>query len=334
MDSDDRRKRNCSAKLYLSDQIRAWFAVDIRQIRYFVKVLDTGSLSKAAEKLRLSQPALGLQLRRLEEELNTKLIVRHSRGVVPTEEGRALYDHFVSILREIESTPQLLANLSGPPQGSVSLGVTASMGLALVPALVRACPIELPRVKVRVIEIVSEKIPQGIDDGQFDLGLSGVRHDNAYLYFEPLITENLFFIGPRGHEAASDKPIRLAEVMRYPLVLPTRNHPIRRHLDEVLRNQRLKPIIILELDSVLLKKELILQSGQLTILPFSAVYREQLGGSMFARLILRPRLPDTMYLVSSKRRPHNLATRAVQDLIRKFVRELIESGTWRWRLPS
>jgi LysR family nitrogen assimilation transcriptional regulator len=305
--------------------------LDIRQIRYFVRVIDTGSLSRAAASLRLSQPALGLQIRKLEKELGRPLLFRHSRGVLPTEDGRAVYDRFSSILREIDFTPKYLASVSGPPQGPVSLGVTASMGLVLVPALVQLCPIELPRVTLRLVDGVSDAILQGVEDGSLDLGLSGLRRDNGHLCCEPLMVEDMFFIGPRGHKAASEKPIRLAEAVTYPLILPTSNHPIRRLLDEQLRKHHLSATAEFELDSVILKKELVLQSGKITILPFSAVYHEIQDGSIFARPIEKPLISDTMHLVSSSRRPPTRATLAVQERVHRLVQQLIQAGTWRWR---
>jgi DNA-binding transcriptional LysR family regulator len=308
--------------------------LDIRQIRYFVRVVDTGSLSRAAESLRLSQPALGLQIRKLEEELGRPLLFRHSRGVIATEDGRAVYDRFKGILRDIDFTPTYLASVSGPPQGPVTLGVTASMGLVLVPALVQLRPVELPHVTLRLIDGVSEAILQGVEAGGLDLGLSGMRADNTHLCCEPLIVEDMFFIGPNGHRSAGDQPIKLADVVTHPLVLPTPTHPIRRLLDEQLRKHRLTAQVEFELDSVLLKKELVLQSGKTTILPLSAIHRERLNGGIFARPIVRPRISDTMYLVSSSRGPRTRATLAVQECIHRLVRTHIQSGTWGWRPPD
>jgi LysR family nitrogen assimilation transcriptional regulator len=308
--------------------------LDIRQIRYFVRVVETGSVSRAAVTLRLSQPALGLQIRKLEVELGRSLLFRHSRGVLPTEDGRVLYERFTSILREIDSTSKYLANVSGPPRGLVSLGVTASMGLVLVPALVQLCHIELPQVTLRLVDGVSETILQGIEDGEIDLGLSGMRRDNGRLSCEPLMVEDMFLIGPRDHKAATAKPIRLAEAITYPLVLPTKNHPIRRLFDQQLQKHHLSAITDFELDSVILKKELVLQANKLTIMPFSAVYHEVRDGSIFARRIEKPCISDTMLLVSSERRPPTRAMLAVQKYIHRLVRQCIQSGVWRWRLIS
>ncbi len=296
--------------------------------------MDLGSLSRAASSLHLSQPALGLQIRKLEDELGRSLLFRHSRGIVPTDDGRAVYDRFTAILRDIDSTAKYLENMSDPPQGPVALGVTASMGLALVPALLALCPKELPGVRLRLVDGVSEDILQGVETGKLDLGLSGVPSDNGNLRCEPMMAEDMFFIGPRDHTAASERPIRLEEALSYPLVLPTANHPIRRLLDERIRSLRLTATAEFELDSVILKKALVLQSGKLTILPFSSVYHEVQNGYIFARRIDKPRISDTMHLVSAARRPPTRATMAVQERIHRLVQQLIEAGTWHWRPAS
>jgi LysR family transcriptional regulator, nitrogen assimilation regulatory protein len=306
-------------------------ALDIRQIRYFVRVVDTGSLSRAAASLHLSQPALGIQIRKLEVELGRPLLLRHSRGVVPTEDGRVVYDRFSSILKDFDITSKYLSSISGPPQGPVSLGVTASMGLVLVPPLLQLCPIELPRVILRLVDGVSEEILHGVEDGDLDLGLSGLRRDNGHLRCDPLMVEDMFLIGPRGHKAAADAPICLAEVVSYPVVLPTASHPIRRIFDEQLRKHGLTANAEFELDSVILKKELVLRSGKLTILPFSSICHELREGLVFARPIEKPSISDTMYLVSSTRRPPTRATAAVQEHIHRLVAQLIGSGNWGWR---
>jgi LysR family nitrogen assimilation transcriptional regulator len=253
---------------------------------------------------------------------------------MPTEDGRALYERLASILREIDSTPKYLASVSGPPRGPVSLGVTASMGLVLVPALVQLCPIELPQVTLRLVDGVSEAILQRIEDGELDLGLSGIRRDSGQLCCEPLMVEDMFLIGPRDHKAATAKPIRLAEAVTYPLVLPTNNHPIRQLLDEQLRKHHLSAIPDFELDSIILKKELVMQAKKLTIMPFSAVYHEVRDGTIFARRIEKPCISDTMYLVSSVRRPPTRAMLAVQECTHRLVRQCIQSGAWRWRAAS
>ena len=87
--------------------------MDIRQLRYFSAIAEAGSFTKAAERVRIAQPALGLQIKKLEEELGTVLLVRHSRGVQVTEAGALLLRHAGSILQLVEDARLEVMDLSG-----------------------------------------------------------------------------------------------------------------------------------------------------------------------------------------------------------------------------
>jgi len=106
-------------------------AMDVRQLRYFVEVVEAKSFTRAAERVHVAQPALGFQVRKLEDELGVTLLHRHSRGVDPTEAGRALLRHAHAVLRQIELARQELMDLSGPPRGAIALGITPTASALL-----------------------------------------------------------------------------------------------------------------------------------------------------------------------------------------------------------
>src|SRR5689334_528121 len=100
--------------------------MEVRQLRYFVKIIELKSVSRAAEVLHIAQPALGLQVRKLEDELHTQLLIRHSRGVEPTAAGRLLHDRSVEILRAVEEAKQEIRDFAGPPLGLINIAMTPS----------------------------------------------------------------------------------------------------------------------------------------------------------------------------------------------------------------
>ena len=257
--------------------------MDVRQLRCLREVAQLGSFSRAAQQLRITQPALGLQIRRLEQELGTPLFLRHARGVLPTEAGSALAHHAAELLERLESARQHVQDLSGSPRGSVRFGITASMGLVLLPGLVRACRREIPMVTLDVVESVSEVVLDGIEAGRLLLGVSALHRKTSDLVFEPLTIEDLCFIGPTGDELAGQAPIPFKRVLQQPLILPTRSHKIRQLVDTAAQRSGRLPAVVFELDSVSLKKELIQSEGGYTILPFAAVHREVQERRLFAR---------------------------------------------------
>ena len=123
--------------------------MDVRQLRYFVEVVQAKSFTKAAERVRVAQPALGFQVRKLEEELGSKLLVRHSRGVRTTEAGDALLKHAHAILRQIELAKQEVIDLAGPPRGPLALGVTPTASASPRDAYRSAVQRRFPRYRAQ-----------------------------------------------------------------------------------------------------------------------------------------------------------------------------------------
>src|SRR3990167_8563808 len=110
--------------------------MNLKQLRYFVRIAECGSLSKAADALGVAQPALSQQLRALEVELGADLVIRHSRGIAPNDLGTMLLSHFGTIINEIDRTPTLVQDMTRNPTGEVRLGVTTTAARALTAPLV------------------------------------------------------------------------------------------------------------------------------------------------------------------------------------------------------
>lgn len=308
--------------------------MDLRQLRYLVEIVDAGSISRAAAALSVTQPALGMQVRKLEDELGMALLVRHSRGVVPTEAGTVLAARARAIIQELARTRRDLTDLSGPPRGEVALGIHASPGLAFVPVLVRLMAVELPGVTLRLTEGTSDSILDLLQRNALTMGFSTRRRHEDAIDYEPLFSEDPVFIGRAGDPLASARPISFARAARHPLVLPTLPHKIREAAEEAARTHGLALRIAYELDSVSLKKEIIRASGGYTILPYTAVHREVRERRLFARRIVAPALSETLYLARPRRMPETRAAAAVRGLIRRVVDEAVAERRWRWRKPT
>src|SRR5215203_2903171 len=113
--------------------------MDLRQIRYFVAVATSGSFTAASHSLRVSQPALGLQVKQLEEQLGVRLLDRHSRGVTLTKAGSVFHRHAVTILESLERAEAALFPFKGGQRTDVLIGVTPNTGRHIVPELLEAC---------------------------------------------------------------------------------------------------------------------------------------------------------------------------------------------------
>ena len=123
--------------------------MDLRQLKYFVKIVEQRSMSRASVELNIAQSALSLQISTLEARLQQKLLVRRSTGVSPTEAGQALYKHAVAILRQVERATQDVERSAGEISGSASLGLPVVVQDLLAIDLLVAARAQMPQVRLR-----------------------------------------------------------------------------------------------------------------------------------------------------------------------------------------
>ena len=307
----------------------------IRQLRYFLRIIELKSFSKAAAFLHVAQPALGLQIRKLEEELDVKLLNRHSRGITPTEAGLLLREHANIILRQIERAKLSLTDLSGPPRGKIAVGVTPTLNLILATQLVERCIRDYPSVSLSIVGGMSEDLMKWVESDRLDLAFSYNPSAVQGLVCEPLLIEDLCLISrgdgsPQTH-GNDTLTASLEEAAALPLILPSMASGMRMLVEEAANDRGLKINILLEIDSVTATKELVIKGTGHGILPFGAVKREVGDGRIIARRFTDPTLSREMYLVYSAKRPASNATTAIREMMRDVVSENIKSGDWAWR---
>jgi LysR family nitrogen assimilation transcriptional regulator len=304
--------------------------VDLRQLQYFVRIVELKSFTRAAEQLRVAQPALGLQIRKLEEELQVQLLLRHSRGVEPTEAGLLLLSHARGLLDAADHAKRTLLAHKGMPRGRVVLGMPASINFEFSAKLVRQCMAELPNISLNIIEELSAVLTEWIEDGRLDLACTASPH-TAGMITEPLLEQDLYFVGAPEAMAAEGGPISFADVANHPLVLPGLPNGLRRRVDKVAEDQGLSLHCVHEVQGEPLVCELVRQCVGYTVLPYSSVRRDVGQGSLVARRIVEPVISAQVYLVYRERHPLSEAGRSVRDLIKRLVQEdaLHSDGSWR-----
>lgn len=303
----------------------------IKQLQYFLRVAELRSFSKAAAYLHVAQPALGLQVRKLEEELGVKLLERHSRGVTPTEAGLLLRDHAQVILRQVERAKLSVADLGGPPRGKVAVGVTPTLNLILSTQLVERCRRDYPEVSLSIVDGMSEFLMEWLENDRLDLAYSYNPSAAQGLVCEHLLTEDLCLIGPAGDAAGEAETASLAELAGLPLILPSAAAGLRTLVEEAVSARDIELNIVLEIDSVAATRDIVAKDFGYAILPMGAVRREVEDGRLTARRFARPALSRNMYLAYSAKRPASKATAAVRGVMRQVAQENIESGGWSWR---
>ncbi len=304
--------------------------MDMRQLRYFAQIVESGSLAKASRQLFIAQPALTQQVARLEDEVGKPLLVRSSRGVTPTDNGAALYQHAKFMLRQLD---QAIAVARGSPDGiggHVALGLAPTTNCQLGLPLIRRLRQGWPNIRVKVVESLSGHLDQLIRAGQLDLAVLFNPQAAAELVAEAVLLEELFVIIPEKSPLVAPyrKSLKLAEVAGLPLVLPGSGHGLRRRVS--IEFERLNVILdpIVEVDSLPLLMRCVAAGMGATIKPMSATLA--LDGAQRWRVL---RISDavasrTNYLYSLPEDRVTACTAVVHQELRALMRELASAGEW------
>ncbi len=307
--------------------------MELKQLKYFVAVVDCGTMSQAAIQLDMVQPALSQQISRLETELSTRLLNRSNRGVSLTEPGVAFYREAVLALRHAEEAARVAkqARLTG----SVSIGLSPSICALVGLPLMLSMKEKYPDVRLHIVEGMSGHLTQMLNARQIDLAILFNDKDAKRWSVTPLLQEKLFVIGKSlsGDQKSSKKmgeKVNLQALKDLPLILPTSGHGLRQAIDRAFANSKLKPKIVAEIDSLdLLMASVVAGLGH-TIQPWGAVVKIPDFSSKLAiseikdQSIFRPSLLCS--LSDDELSPSALAARV---LVKECVETLAISGAWK-----
>ncbi|MBP0484729.1 LysR substrate-binding domain-containing protein [Sagittula salina] len=305
--------------------------MDIRQLRYFVRIVEMGSLSKASQVLNIAQPALSQQIAKLEDEVGKPLLVRSPRGVTPNETGQALYHHARLILRQFEQALTIARSDDGEITGVCSLGLPATTVAALGLPLVRRVREKYPNISINVVEAMSGHVGHLIRQNRLDLAVLFSRDMPDDLAVEPLMLEELFLILPGDSPLLTGREtVTMTEVAQVPLVLPTSDHGLRRRIEAEFESRALVPRVAAEIDSLSLVMNCVFDGMGGTIKPMGAIMQECRRGRAFRCLsVSDASLRRTNYLYSLPPDAQSSAASAVAHVLRQVVAELVEAREWR-----
>jgi LysR family nitrogen assimilation transcriptional regulator len=301
-------------------------ALGLRDLRYFLSVAQTGNLGRAARILNVSQPAISLQLRKLEDGLGTQLLLRHGRGVTLTAAGACLRDRLHTVLQLLASP--LDDSDSEPAPSSVSLGVPAEAGAPLVAPLARMFRERWPDVTLDIREGCGGELEDWLSQRHVDLALLPDRPALADLEIIPLLIDALGLVAPVHSQLASDtRPLSVRDLAAESLILPGRQHWLRRRLDHAAQRQgtELRPMV--QVDSASLTKMMVSAGLGCTVLPLTAVQNDVARGALAFRPVGHPRLTCT-HVIAFHRAAANTLAAPLATMAREAVTALAESGAW------
>ncbi|EAU2362703.1 tricarballylate utilization LysR family transcriptional regulator TcuR [Salmonella enterica subsp. enterica] len=300
--------------------------MELRQLRYFVRIIETGSMGSAAQDLDIGVSALSQQMSRLENELAIRLLQRTSRGVTPTNAGLAFYSQAQLALRHADDA--ILAAREARLSGHVSVGMAPSTASILGIPFIHAMQENYADVRLHVVESLSGNLERMINTRQIDLAVVFQKDKILRWSARPILEEQLFLIGSHALLAAlPDNPITPEQLAGIPLIMPSQGHGLRGRLDAVCQEHALNVEIVAEIDGLALLMRAVRDGLGATLQPGAAISHLD-NNALRVIGVHNPVLSRPNFLVSlsdDELTPAGLAARVV---LTKVMRQLVDADEW------
>jgi len=243
--------------------------MELRHLRYFVAVADAGNLTVAAQQmLHTSQPSLSRQIRDLEDEVGTPLLVRRARGVDLTPAGRAFLDHARSVLSQVEAASEAARRAAGPGKPCFAMGFLTGHELTWMPEALRILRDELPNIDVMISSQYSPLLAEGLSKEKIDAAFLRREQGTPDLAFRLLLKEPLVVILPGDHRLAAFKAISPKDLVGERFVIVSQTAPVLRGvIDNYFKRSGIKITPAHEADHVTMGISLIMSTRGVGLLP-------------------------------------------------------------------
>lgn len=296
--------------------------MDLKQISYFMCVYEEGSFSKAAIKANVVQPALSMQIRRIEDEFGVKLFNRRPRGVEPTAAGRKFYERCIPIAENFALARRELsiANDQTSVSGKIRVGLPSSFNRGVLQNVLLPFMDQHPDVELSISEAYTGTLIEWVRDGHVDFAL-GVRPSEAGGLIQKLIhRDRVVLMSGTPLCGASFRICDLTEIENLKLILPAKNQSFGALVRGYIDQGDITVARTIEINGNVGAFELARASDWGVLTPFTSVCREVHLDKIFIYPVARPVIPFDLYLVYDKRRPLTAAARLLLAGIQSELR--------------
>lgn len=306
--------------------------MEIAHLRTLIHVAELGSLSRAADRLGIAQPALGRQIRLLEAELGAPVFTRHGRGMEPTELGRRLIGPAGEVLAQLDEIRNLAARCDDTHVGNVHFGMTPTVAEVMTVPLALAVRQAHPGLNLRIESAFSGHLMDWLKRGELDFCVSYDPNPTGPVRTEPILFESLLLVGNARSNLALDRPVEFGSLTEFDLVLPSPRHGLRRIVDDFAGRAGLTLRPTIETDAFGAMIDLVESGFGMTILPLAPIYGRIGAGTLCAAPLDDPAPVRRVAITYPADRPVAPAARYVGDRFRRIAGDLVARGVWAGRL--
>jgi LysR family nitrogen assimilation transcriptional regulator len=296
--------------------------MDSRQIQYFICLFEEGSVTRAARRLNIVQPALSMQIAKLEQDCGKQLFERSKQGMVATAAARQMYRLFLPIMRDFSHAREQVMHADGEITGHVNIGLITSLTDGVLAETLAVFSSRYPNAGVTVAEGYSRTLIDWVAGGQLDVAIVNKPRRTLSLNVEHILDEDLVLVVSAQHSTALPARLTLRQLSSLGLgfVLTTRYHGLRAIVDSFAEHEDVDLTPVVEVDSLEATMRLVEQTQFASILPRIAVQRRLSNGTLQARSIVSSHLIRQVVSISNPRRPLNSATTTFIGMLTERMR--------------
>jgi LysR family nitrogen assimilation transcriptional regulator len=305
--------------------------MELRELRNFMRVARAGSVSRAAQELRLAQPALSRQIKKLEDELGVSLFARHGRGVRLSAAGSLLMERAEAITHLVHQTGEEIREDRSPESGRVTIGLPPGAGKLIIPTFVERFQQAWPKTTLHMREGVTSSLQEWLMEKRIDVALLHNPPHLAALEITPVLSERMLVIGPPAYLIKDKKhptQFRVGDLSELPLILPNMAHTNRRLVEHLALEHGVRLRIKIEADSVVFAKALVEKGLGYTILTYAAVQDDVERKRLTVYPIVRPTLSTKVSIVTLRGETPLKLVRQTSDMLHDVCRTLVRSKDW------
>lgn len=303
--------------------------MDIIKLRTLIHVAELGSLSKAAERMRIAQPALSRHVRLLEEELGVRLFDRHGRGMVINDAGKEVLSRALRIINEFNDIKSSVSGDAGSLSGRIIIGMPPTVGEILSVPLVRAIRSTHPRLEIRFITAFSGYLADWLQRGELDVAVIYDPQLVRSMRSRPLLLESLVLVGPPDSGLSLDKAVPFSRLGEVTMLLPNPRHGLRGLIDRFALAAEIELTVDIETDSLHMLKDLVRNGFGYTVLPLAPIHADIIEGRLSAAPLIDPAPARRLLLAYPPDRSISRAARFASDQVSAIVDDLVRRGVWK-----
>lgn len=302
--------------------------MDLRQIRAFLAIADTGTVTRAAELLHVVQPAISRQIKLLEDEISAPLFLRTKHGMQLTDAGHVLCERARRALRELDIARMEIHPQAQSISGIARIGLLPSSCDLIADALVGTLQKNYPQVQVSISVGYADHLLHWLETGEVEAALLYDPVPEPTLDITPLMEETLSLAGPASLGLRDEHPVPVSALGQGPLVLPSAPHRLRSLVEHTCAVANVKIEIVAETNALAVQKQLTVRGYGLTVLPRVAVRDEIERGLLSAARIDNPKFTRRIALATPASRRMSAALRCATSTLRTCMEQGASSGDW------